>query len=105
MRESTSEASSPAIREMASPWKIGSKRITAALTTTSPGKRVPSRSLSDAVSAMDDQDVSVGVVHHLGRYRPEDSIGAVIAVVSDHDEIDIHGAGDVDNLAPRIAKE
>ena len=64
-----------------------------------------SRSLSDAVSAMDDQDVSVGVVHHLGRHRPEDSIGAVITVVSDHDEIDIHGAGDVDNLAPRIAKD
>ena len=28
MREKSSEATSPAINEMASPWKMGSKRIT-----------------------------------------------------------------------------
>ena len=34
MRLKKSEATSPAMREMASPWKIGSNKITAAPTTT-----------------------------------------------------------------------
>ena len=34
MRESSVEATSPAIREIARPWKMGSKRITLAPTTT-----------------------------------------------------------------------
>ena len=34
MREKRREATSPAMREMASPWKMGSKRMTEAPTTT-----------------------------------------------------------------------
>src|ERR1700733_4592703 len=56
-------------------------------------------------STMDDQDVSIGVVHHLGRYRSENAIDAVVAMTSDHDEVDVDGTGDIENLSPRIAED
>ena len=55
---------------------------------------------------MDDQDVSIGVVHHLGRHGSENSIDAVVAggfPITMRSTFD--GAGHSKNLSPGIAED